>query len=138
PRSGAAAGARPARRATGFSGPDRSVLRGRSSTPYPPKTRPRRRSWTPPAGLADLPCMSAHAAPASTITLPQILALGSQSRPWAFVPIARQALPQTASDPELWFLLAANLADLGLGTLAREELDALCERRPQALRLPHV
>ena len=82
--------------------------------------------------------MSAHAAPASTITLPQILAIGSQSRPWAFVPIARQALPQTASDPELWFLLAANLAELGLRTLAREELDALCERRPQALRLPHV
>jgi len=82
--------------------------------------------------------MSAHAAPASTITLPQILALGSQCRHWAFVPIARQALPQTASDPELWFLLVANLADLGLRTLAREELDALCERRPQALRLPHV
>lgn len=82
--------------------------------------------------------MSAHAAPASTITRPQILALGSQSKPWAFVPIARQALPQTAFDPELWFLLAANLADLGLRTLAREELDALCQRRPQALRLPHV
>ncbi len=82
--------------------------------------------------------MSAQAAPHATITLPEILALGSQHKPWAFVPVARQALPQTAFDPELWFLLARNLADLGLGTLAAEELDALLTKRPQAERLPRV
>ena len=82
--------------------------------------------------------MSAQAAPHATITLPQILALGSQNKPWSFVPVAGQALPQTAFDPELWFLLARNLADLGLATLAREELDALIAKRPQAERMPLV
>lgn len=82
--------------------------------------------------------MSPQAAPHATTTLHEILALGSQMKPWAFVPVAKQALPQTAGDPELWFLLASNLADLGLVTLAREELDALIARRPQADRLPRV
>lgn len=82
--------------------------------------------------------MSPQAAPHATTTLQEILALGSQMKPWAFVPIAKQALPQTAGDPELWFLLASNLADLGLVTLASEELDALIARRPQADRLPRV
>ncbi len=82
--------------------------------------------------------MSAHAAPASTITLQNLLALGAQHKPWAFVPLARQALPQTGSDPELWFLLASNLANLALGTLAAKELDALCLKRPQAQQLAHV
>lgn len=82
--------------------------------------------------------MSVHAPAASTITLQQLLALGTQNRAWAFVPVARQALRQTGSDPELWFLLASNLADLGLKTLASEELTALCQRRRQAEHLPHV
>lgn len=82
--------------------------------------------------------MSAQAAPHATITLPQILALGSQHKPWAFVPVARQALPQTAFDPELWFLLASNLADLGLRTLALDELNALVAKRPHAGRMPRV
>ena len=82
--------------------------------------------------------MSAQAAPHATTTLPQILVLGSQNKPWAFVPVAKQALPQTAFDPELWFLLASNLADLGLRTLAEAELDALVAKRPQAERIPRV
>jgi len=82
--------------------------------------------------------MSPQAAPHATTTLQEILALGSQMKPWTFVPIAKQALPQTAGDPELWFLLASNLADLGLVTLASEELDALIAKRPQADRLPRV
>lgn len=82
--------------------------------------------------------MSAHAAPAAAISLKQILDLGSKQRPWAFVPVARQALPQTGDDPELWCLLAENLAQLGLRTLAAEELDALCARRPQARAVPRV
>lgn len=82
--------------------------------------------------------MSAHAAPAAAFSLKQILALGSQEKPWAFVPVARQALPQTGGDPELWCLLAENLARLGLRTLAAEEFEALCARRPQARTLPRV
>lgn len=69
-------------------------------------------------------------APTTTMTLRRIIAMGSEGTPWAFVTIARQALAQAGYDPELWFLLAANLADLGLGTLASQELDALCDRRP--------
>lgn len=70
------------------------------------------------------------------MTLRRLIAMGSEDAPWAFVPIARQALAQSGYDPELWFLLAANLADLGLGTLASEELDALSERRPSVAQMP--
>ncbi|GAB5497225.1 MAG: hypothetical protein Phyf2KO_23050 [Phycisphaerales bacterium] len=62
--------------------------------------------------------------------------MGSEGTPWAFVPIARQALKQSGYDPELWFLLSANLADLGLGTLAGEEIGALCDRRPSVAQMP--
>ncbi|RNC82641.1 MAG: hypothetical protein ED559_12950 [Phycisphaera sp.] len=75
-------------------------------------------------------------APTTTMTLRRIIAMGSEGTPWAFVPIARQALGQAGFDPELWFLLAANLADLGLGTLASEELGALCDRRPSVGQMP--
>lgn len=83
--------------------------------------------------------MHAPAATArQTMSLRQLIAMSESASPWTFIPLARQALPQTGHDPELWFQLASNLADLGLVTLARRELDALCERRPAAARAPIV
>lgn len=82
--------------------------------------------------------MSAQAPAASTISMTQLLAIGTQHRPWAFVPVARGALAQTGYDPELWWLLASNLADLGLRTLAGDELAGLCARRSAVARMPRV
>lgn len=66
-----------------------------------------------------------HAAPARTRD--DLIALGRASRPWEFLPAATLALTIAPGDPGLRFLAAANLARLGLRTLAREILDSLSE-----------
>jgi hypothetical protein len=60
------------------------------------------------------------------LTREQIVQMGrGAAQPWAFVPICRQALAIAPGDAELRFLCAANLARLGLRTLAIEELALL-------------
>ena len=72
------------------------------------------------------------------MSLRQVIELGKQNKPWVFAPIAHPAIAQSGYDPELWFLLADNLASLGLRTLAAAQLDGLCQRRPTAADTPVV
>lgn len=65
----------------------------------------------------------------------EILTLGSQRRPWAFLPIALRALRVAPNDLELRAAIALNLAWLGLVTPARELLLTL---PPEARALPDV
>ncbi len=60
----------------------------------------------------------------------EIVALGRSGKPWAFLPIALQALRIAPADAELMLLAAANLARLGLATPARQLLAGL----PDTLR----
>lgn len=59
-------------------------------------------------------------------TRADLIALGRSGRARDFIPIAAKVLA-SAEDPGLRFLLAANLASLGLRTLAAEEIDRLPE-----------
>lgn len=54
-----------------------------------------------------------------------IVRLGQTGRPWDFVPVGLQGLKIAPSDAGLRILLAANLAKLGMRTLALEQLDTL-------------
>ncbi|HZW09166.1 MAG TPA: hypothetical protein VFF69_04615 [Phycisphaerales bacterium] len=62
-----------------------------------------------------------------SISRAELLGLGRCGRPREFVAIAARALGQAPGDPALQFLFAANIAQLGLRTLASEALDALPE-----------
>lgn len=72
------------------------------------------------------------------MSLRQFIEMGKQDKPWVFAPMAHSAIAQSGYDPELWFLLAENLASLGLKTIAEAQLDALCQRRPSAATTPMV
>jgi hypothetical protein len=61
----------------------------------------------------------------SSMTREEVLRLGQAGRPWEFLPVAAAALEQAPEDQGLRFLASANLARLGLRTLAGEQLDAL-------------
>ena len=62
-----------------------------------------------------------------TLTRNDLIALGQAGRPWDYCSVAVRALVQVPHDAGLRFLLAANLARLGLRTLAGETLGALPE-----------
>ena len=72
------------------------------------------------------------------MSLRQFIEMGKQDKPWVFAPMAHSAIAQSGYDPELWFLLAENLASLGLKTIAAAQLDALCQRRSSAATTPMV
>lgn len=55
----------------------------------------------------------------------ELLALGRAGRPWAFLPLAAQAIEQQPGDHDLRLLLALNFAAVGLRTPAGEHLGAL-------------
>src|ERR1051326_7195010 len=59
-----------------------------------------------------------------------IVRLGQAGRAWEFVPVGMQAVRLAPEDWGMRVLLAANLARLGLQTLAREQIAAL----PEAVR----
>ena len=61
------------------------------------------------------------------ITREDVIARGRAGKPWEFLALAVQAAAQWPLDTGVRFLLAANLAQLGLRTLAGEALDALPE-----------
>jgi hypothetical protein len=65
------------------------------------------------------------ATPPRALTRNDLIALGQAGRPWDYAPVAVRALGQVPQDTGLRFLLAANLAQLGLGTLAGETLGEL-------------
>ncbi|PHQ81871.1 MAG: hypothetical protein COB69_03500, partial [Phycisphaera sp.] len=95
--------------------------------------------WPDRTNCADPLSMSLTAAqPRTTMSLRQVIEMGKANTPWVFAPIAHPAVAQSGYDPELWFLLAENLAALGLKTLAGEQLDALCQRRPAGANTPVV
>jgi hypothetical protein len=58
------------------------------------------------------------------MTRDDIVGLGQSGRPWDFTPVAYQALSVAPQDWGLRILCAANLARLGLVTLANEQLEA--------------
>jgi len=60
-----------------------------------------------------------------TLTRDDLVRAGQSGRPWDFLPLAAQALDQIQGDHALRFLTAANLARLGLRTLANEQLALL-------------
>lgn len=62
---------------------------------------------------------------ARTLTREDLIRAGQAGRPWDFLPLAAQALEQLGDDQALRFLTAANLARLGLRTLAQEQLETL-------------
>lgn len=73
-----------------------------------------------------------------TVSRADILALGRSGKRWEFLRLAAQALSAAAHDVEIRFMAAANLGQLGLGTLAKIELDALpgeVRQDPQVLTL---
>lgn len=72
-----------------------------------------------------LPVQSQQARQA--VTRQDLIAFGQSGRPWQFVPVAVRALAQVPGDAGLRFLLAVNLARLGLRTLAGETLGELPE-----------
>jgi hypothetical protein len=55
----------------------------------------------------------------------ELLAMGRAGRPWAFLPLAAQAIDQQPDDHDLRIALAANFAAVGLRTPAIEHLCAL-------------
>src|SRR5687768_12703831 len=63
--------------------------------------------------------------PSRRFSRDDIVKLGQAGRPWEFLPVVLQALAQAPEDAGLRVLCAANLAQLGLGTVAREHLAAL-------------
>ena len=69
----------------------------------------------------------APASPARSggMTRDDVVRLGQAGRPWDFLGVAAMALAQAPTDPGVRFLFAANLARLGLRTLALEELGRL-------------
>src|SRR5690348_11750731 len=64
-------------------------------------------------------------APSARLTRDDVLRIGQSGRPWDFLPLAVKLLEQTPADQAAQFLLAANLARLGLRTLALEQLAQL-------------
>lgn len=71
------------------------------------------------------------------VTRDEVIALGRAGRPRQFLPLAAQIVERVPGDEGLRFLLAANVAQLGLRTLAREILDSLAHARrdPEVARL---
>jgi hypothetical protein len=72
------------------------------------------------------PAVPAGASPAAGVrrfTREEIVRLGQSDRPWDFLPIGLAAVKAAPVDPGIRFLLAANLARLGLVTAAREHLE---------------
>ncbi len=74
---------------------------------------------------------TAVAAPGSRrFTREDVVHVGQAGRPWEFVPLAVQAVRLAPEDWGMRVLLAANLASLGLKSLATEQIGVL----PEALR----
>lgn len=73
--------------------------------------------------------------PRGALTRDDVIDLGRAGAPERFLPIAAQALAQIPHDAGIRFLFAANLARLGLRTLAAEQLDSL---PPEAGNAPEV
>ena len=65
--------------------------------------------------------------PGRPMTRADVVALGQAGRPWDFLPLGVQALRQLSADAVVRFLVTANLAQLGLKTLAVETLADLPE-----------
>ena len=61
------------------------------------------------------------------LTRSDIVTLGQRGEPWAFLPVAAQALRVLERDPQFRALYAANFARLGLRTAAMEHIQALLE-----------
>ncbi len=80
------------------------------------------------------PPVSAPAA-SRTLTREDVLRLGQAGKPWEFLPIAAQAVVQAPHDQGLRFLLAANLARLGLRTAAQEQLAPFGTEHPDVAAL---
>lgn len=70
---------------------------------------------------------TAAAQPRQTVTRNDLIALGRSGRPRDYAAVAVEVLRHAPGDAGLRFLLSANLAQLGLRTLAGESLDALPE-----------
>ena len=62
-----------------------------------------------------------------SVTRDEVVRLGQSGRPWDFLPLGMAAVKAAAADAGIRFLLAANLAKLGLVTAAREHLGVLAE-----------
>lgn len=60
-----------------------------------------------------------------TLNRSDIIALGSKGKPWEFLPVAAKAIQLAPQDAAIGILTSANLASLGLVTLAGEVLDGL-------------
>lgn len=81
---------------------------------------------------------AASTSPGQSVSRAEIVALGRASRPWEYLRLGAQALGLAPHDAEIRFLVAANLAQLGLGTLAGLQIKALPEearRDPAVLAL---
>ncbi len=68
----------------------------------------------------------------ATISRDRLLALGRGNDPWAFLAPAQQALAQEPGDDAVRFMLAVRLADLGLVSPARAQVEA-CSAQVRAL-----
>lgn len=66
-----------------------------------------------------------------SISRDELVRLGRAGRAWEFVPLGVQVVASTPGDAGLRFLLAANLARLGLVTLAREQIAAMAAEAKQ-------
>lgn len=61
----------------------------------------------------------------------ELVGLARAGRPWEFVPLGVQVVASNPGDAGVRFLLAANLARLGLVTLAREQIAAMAAEARQ-------
>jgi len=73
--------------------------------------------------------------PPTRITRADVLSCARAGKPWGFLALGAMALRQAPLDHEVRFLFAANLARLGLRTLAGEQLAKL---PPQAQEQPNI
>ncbi len=71
--------------------------------------------------------MTQTAPPPPRMTIADILRLGQSGRPWEFLSLGALALQEVPDNEALRFVFAANLARLGLGELAREQMGLLSE-----------
>src|ERR1051325_3344762 len=65
------------------------------------------------------------AAPTRALTREELVRLGQSGRAWEFLAVAARGLASAPGDHALRFLVSANLARLGLKTLAVEQLNEL-------------
>lgn len=95
-------------------------------------------STAPPLPVRAQPTGSAAMPPASagTMTRADILRMGTQGAPWAFLPIGLRVIAQHPQDADLRLLISAAMVKVGLRTLALEQLAGLAAelaREPMVL-----